>query len=143
MWIISCLFDIPDGLENVLKTATELAQKNRVICVFGCGGNRDVEKRPLMGAVAQKCADFSFITTDNPRFEDNFEIAQEIASGFTKNKYKIVLDRGQAFREALDMCRDGDVIVLAGKGAETYTEINGTKVYSSDKELVKKVLNIL
>lgn len=132
----------PDGLENVLKTANELAGKNRVICVFGCGGNRDSEKRAIMGKVAEKLADFTIITTDNPRFEDNYDIAQDICKGFAKNKYKIVLDRGQALREAIELCRDGDIVLLAGKGAENYTEINGTKVYSSDKELVKKVLNI-
>lgn len=132
----------PDGLKNVLKTTQELAGKNRVICVFGCGGNRDASKRKEMGEIAEKYADFSIITTDNPRFEDNWDIAQEIASGFSKNKYEIVLDRGQALRKALEICRAGDVVLLAGKGSETYTEINGTKYYSSDKELVQKVLNL-
>ncbi len=132
----------PDGLANVLETAVDVAEKNRVISVFGCGGNRDAEKRPLMGEISERLADFTIITTDNPRFEDNYKIALDIAKGFTKNKWKIVLDRGQAIREALEMCKNGDIVVLAGKGAETYTEINGTKVDSSDKELVKRVLGI-
>lgn len=132
----------PDGLKNVLKTTQELAGKNRVICVFGCGGNRDSSKRKEMGEIAEKYADYSIITTDNPRFEDNWDIAQQIAVGFSKNKYEIVLDRGQALRKALEICRVGDVVLLAGKGSETYTEINGTKYYSSDKELVMKVLNL-
>lgn len=132
----------PNGLENALKTANELAGKNRVLCVFGCGGNRDQSKRAQMAKISQNLADFSIITTDNPRFESNWDIAMDICSGFTKNKYQVVLDRGQALREALNLCRDGDVILLAGKGAETTTEINGTKVYASDKELVKTVLNL-
>lgn len=132
----------PDGLKNVLETTQEFAGKNRVICVFGCGGNRDASKRKEMGEIAEKYADFTIITTDNPRFEDSWDIAQEIASGFGKNKYEIVLDRGQALRRALEICRTGDVVLLAGKGSETYTEINGTKYYSSDKELVQKVLNL-
>ncbi len=132
----------PDGLKNVLKATQELAGKNRVICVFGCGGNRDSIKRKEMGEIAEKYADYTIITTDNPRFEDNWDIAQEIAVGFSKNKYEIVLDRGQALRKALEICRAGDVVLLAGKGSETYTEINGTKYYSSDKELVQKVLNL-
>lgn len=132
----------PDGLENVLKATCEIAGKNRTICVFGCGGNRDETKRPEMGRIAGEYADYSIITTDNPRFEDNWDIAQEISAGFKKNNYEIILDRGQALRKALEMCREGDVVLLAGKGAETYTEINGSKYYFSDKELVMKVLNI-
>ena len=133
----------PDGLQKVLQAANKVAGKNRVICVFGCGGNRDSAKRKIMGQVAEKYANFSIITTDNPRFEDNFDIAQDIAAGFQKNKYKIVLDRGQALRVALDMCTEGDVVLLAGKGAEDYTEVNGAKIKGSDKDLVKKVLNIV
>ena len=133
----------PDGLENVLKTTQEIAGKNRVVCVFGCGGNRDADKRAKMGKVSETWADFTIVTTDNPRNEDNFDIAQDIVKGFAKNKYKIVLDRGQALRTAIDMCRSGDVVLIAGKGAETYTEICGVKVPSSDRELVNKVLNLV
>ena len=132
----------PDGLANVLKTAKEIAKKNKLISVFGCGGNRDAAKRPLMGAISQRYADFTIVTTDNPRFEDNYQIAQEIIKGFSNNKYKVVLDRGQALREALDMCRPGDIIMLAGKGAEPYIDIMGTKVEWSEKKLVENVLNI-
>ena len=95
-----------------------------------------------LAVVAEKWADFSIITTDNPRYEDNFDIATDISRGFTKNKFQIVLDRGQAVRAAIDMCRSGDIVLIAGKGAEEYTEINGVKVPSSDKAIVKKVLNL-
>lgn len=130
----------PDGLANVLKTAKTIAGKNKLISVFGCGGNRDSAKRSLMGAVSQKYADFTIVTTDNPRFEDNYQIAQDIIKGFSNNKYKMLLDRGQALREALNMCKSGDIVLLAGKGAENYIDIMGTKVDWSDKNLVEQVL---
>lgn len=132
----------PDGLKNILLAARQVCKKHKVICVFGCGGNRDKEKRPLMGAIAEEFSDFCIITTDNPRYEDNWDIACDIAKGFSKNKYKIVLDRGQALREAVMLAKKGDIVIFAGKGAETTTEICGTKVESSDKNIVKKVLCI-
>ncbi len=132
----------PDGLKNLLVTAKEIAGKNKVISVFGCGGNRDTEKRPIMGAISEEFADITIITTDNPRFEDNYKIATEVSTGFTKKKYEIILDRGQAIRRAIELSRKGDIIVLAGKGSEDYLDVRGTKVEYSDKQLVKSLLCI-
>lgn len=130
----------PDGLSNLLSTAREIAGKNKVISVFGCGGNRDTEKRPIMASISESIADYTIVTTDNPRFEDNYKIANDIISGFTKKHYDVILDRGQALRTAVGMCKKGDIVVLAGKGAENYIDINGVKIDYSDKALAQKVL---
>ena len=130
----------PDGLYNLLITAREVAENSKLICVFGCGGNRDRDKRPIMGAIAEKYADYTIVTTDNPRFEDNYKIAMEICQGFVKRKHEIILDRGQAIRTAISKCKKGDIVVVAGKGAEPYIDINGTKVDYSDKKQIEKIL---
>ena len=129
----------PDGLDSLLATTRELEPKEKLVCVFGCGGNRDASKRPLMAAVAEKYADFVIVTTDNPRYEDNYKIAQDIVAGFLKKKYKVLLDRGQAIREAIDITKKGGIVVIAGKGAETQMEIGGTKLEFNDKKFVKKL----
>lgn len=130
----------PDGLYNLLITARQVAENSKLICVFGCGGNRDREKRPIMGAISEKYADYTIVTTDNPRFEDNYKIAMEICGGFSKRKHEIILDRGQAIREAISRCKKGDVVVIAGKGAEPYMDINGTKIDYSDKTQIEKII---
>ncbi len=130
----------PDGLNNLLKTAKEVAGKNRLISVFGCGGNRDTDKRPQMAQISEQLADYTIVTTDNPRFEDNYKIAQDICSGFTKNKYMVLLDRGQAVRKAVSICKTGDIIALSGKGAEDYIDVCGKKIDFSDKLLAQKAL---
>lgn len=132
-----------DALRNVLRTLRLLTQ-GRLIVVFGCGGNRDTTKRRLMGQVASEFSDFSILTTDNPRFEEPSAIVQQIVEGFkSRNNYKVVLDRREAIREALTMSKSGDVILLAGKGHETYQEVAGTRSPFDDREVARELLGSL
>lgn len=131
----------PDGLNNLLASIRQLAPKDKLVCVFGCGGNRDTQKRALMGTVAEKYADYVIVTTDNPRFEDNYKIAEDIICGFSKKKYEILLDRGQAIRRSIDLTQKGGIVVIAGKGAENYIEIGSNKIEFNDKKFVKSILN--
>ena len=124
----------PDALENVLKNIA-----GNKICVFGCGGNRDSSKRKIMGEIASKHANFVIITNDNPRFENPQDIANEVFSGVFGD-YKIILDRKEAIFFAEKICKNGETIVIAGKGSEDYQEINGTKLPFSDIEIVKSLI---
>ena len=128
----------PDGLKNVLECCKEIAGEHKVVCVFGCGGNREVEKRSIMGKIASTLADFSIITSDNPRFEKREAIAQDIQKGVVNQNYKIELDRVTAIADAIGMADDGDVVLVAGKGAENYIDENGTKIPYSDLKEVEK-----
>jgi len=131
----------PDGLKNVLTTARKTT-KRRLIAVFGCGGNRDRQKRPVMGEIAAALADFTVITTDNPRYEDPEKIISEIVIGAEKigKNYCAIADREAAVKFALDMAEQGDTVVVAGKGAEDYMEIRGERIPFSDKEICEKLL---
>ena len=122
----------PDGLEKVLITTRGIVEK-RLVCVFGCGGDRDRTKRSLMGTISEKYADFSVITSDNPRFENPQDIIDEIKSGFLGDKYIAVIDREEAIYYALNMAREGDLVLIAGKGAEEYLDIRGEKIPYSDR----------
>jgi len=127
----------PDGVENVLKNIKELTE-NKVITVFGCGGNRDATKRPLMGKIAGALSDFCIITSDNPRFENPYDIISEVESGVkdvTKD-YACLENRKNAIEYALENSKEGDCIVILGKGAENYQEIQGIKHYFNDKDVV-------
>jgi UDP-N-acetylmuramoyl-L-alanyl-D-glutamate--2,6-diaminopimelate ligase len=124
----------PGSLENVLHAARELG--NRVIVVFGAGGDRDRKKRPLMGDVAAALADRAIVTTDNPRSEDPAAIAAEVAAG----RLEIVLDRRQAIETALGAAGEGDVVVIAGKGADTEIEIAGGSVPFDDRVVARELL---
>lgn len=131
----------PDGLENLLKSLREIT-KNRLILVFGCGGNRDITKRSIMGKIAGKYADFSIITSDNPRFEDAYQIISEIERGYrTKSlSYITIQNREMAIAYAISKLKEGDVLVVSGKGAEEYQEIMGVKFKFSDRETIKEVI---
>ncbi|HEY8345430.1 MAG TPA: UDP-N-acetylmuramoyl-L-alanyl-D-glutamate--2,6-diaminopimelate ligase [Bacillota bacterium] len=133
----------PDGLENLLRTARSLTKK-RLITVFGCGGDRDRGKRPIMGRISARYSDFSIITNDNPRSEDPAAIAAEIEEGFIDSqqvkKYKIVLDRKNAIEEAIFMAEPGDLVVIAGKGHENYQVLAGETVYFDDREVASAAL---
>lgn len=128
----------PDGLKNILSACREICN-GKLICVFGCGGNREREKRPLMGRIASENADHLVITSDNPRFEKREEIINEIASGIEKNNFEIESDRELAIRKAFELSNENDFIVVAGKGAENYIDENGTKIHYSDYEVIEKI----
>lgn len=132
----------PDGLFNVLNLCKELKDKDKkLICVFGCGGNRETQKRKIMGEISSKIADFSVITTDNPRFESRQSIANDIVSGITNSNYRVILDRSDAIVFANKMAGVGDVVLIAGKGEEDYIDELGKKTPYSDKEEVLKLRN--
>ena len=132
----------PDSLENILKTAKDFA-RGRVIVLFGCGGDRDYLKRPQMGAIAGRLADYSILTSDNPRSEEPMAIIRSIEEGIRKTRglYEIMEDRRAAISKALDMAQDGDVVILAGKGHETYQEISGVKRPFDEKQIVRELLS--
>ena len=132
----------PDALENVLKTVRETAP-GRVVAVFGCGGDRDRTKRPIMGKLAADLADFVVVTSDNPRTEDPEAIIAEILAGVTadRGKYTAITDRAAAIEYAIEHHRSGDVIVLAGKGHETYQEVGHVKRHMDEREIVAEILN--
>ena len=127
----------PDGLEKVLKTAREMT-KSRLLCVFGCGGNRDRLKRPMMGKITEELCDEVYITSDNPRFEKPMDIIEEIEEGMKKDNHKKFTKREEAIAHALRNCHEGDCLVIAGKGGEKYQDINGIKEPYDDFEVVYK-----
>jgi UDP-N-acetylmuramoyl-L-alanyl-D-glutamate--2,6-diaminopimelate ligase len=131
----------PDGLENTLKTVREFA-RGRIITVFGCGGDRDKGKRPQMGEIAGRLSTFAIITSDNPRTEDPMEIIRAIETGMktTGCEYVCIENRREAIRYAIENALPEDVIVLAGKGHETYQEINGVRYPFDEKIVVKELL---
>jgi UDP-N-acetylmuramoyl-L-alanyl-D-glutamate--2,6-diaminopimelate ligase len=131
----------PDSLENVLLEARALAE-GRVLCVFGCGGERDREKRPLMGAVAERLADVAVVTSDNPRGEDPDAIIAEVVAG-SRGRVEIERDRGRAIAGAVAAARDGDVLVIAGKGHEQGQELRGEKLPFDDREVARDALRRL
>ena len=130
----------PDAIDKVLATIRRLAP-GRVISVFGAGGDRDREKRPLMGKYAERWSDVMVITSDNPRSEDPGDIAMDIIKGLRKpDEALIELDRRKAIEKAVEMAEEGDVVAVLGKGHEEYQEIGGVKYPFSDREVVKELL---
>ena len=131
----------PDALQNILHTVREFC-RGQLILVFGCGGDRDKGKRPIMGEIAGRLADYSILTSDNPRREDPMAILAAIEAGIkpTGAKYEIVENRREAIRQAMEMAVGGDIIVLAGKGHETYQEIGGVKYPFDEKVVVSELL---
>jgi len=127
----------PDALENILKSARKIC-KGKLISIFGCGGDRDKSKRPLMGEISGKLADKTIITSDNPRSEEPEQIAKQIAGGVCGN-FIIEVDRKKAIHHAISISERGDIIVIAGKGAENYMEIKGKKVPYSDYQVVNNI----
>ncbi len=127
----------PDGLENVLSSVKDFC-KGRLIGVFGCGGDRDPMKRPVMGEIGVKLSDLAIITSDNPRTEDPMAIIEDILKGVKQEygEYIVMEDRRRAIRYAMDIAEKDDIIVLAGKGHETYQEINGVKHHLDEREEV-------
>ncbi len=134
----------PESLENILR-AVKSYTRGKVICVFGCGGDRDSGKRPIMGEISGKIADFTIITSDNPRTENPEKIVEQIEDGIkkTKGNYKVVVDRKAAIEEAIKMAGKTDIVILAGKGHEPYQEINGEKYPFDERIIVKKIIQKL
>jgi UDP-N-acetylmuramoyl-L-alanyl-D-glutamate--2,6-diaminopimelate ligase len=131
----------PDALKKVLEMLGRL-KKGRLILVFGCGGDRDRSKRPVMGEIASQLADLSFITSDNPRSEDPKSIIDEIKQGFRGNSYKVIENRREAINEAVKAAEENDVLLVAGKGHEDY-QIIGDKVFHfSDREVIEESVNV-
>ena len=128
----------PESLENILS-AVKSYTRGRLISVFGCGGDRDSGKRPLMGEISGRIADYTIITSDNPRTEDPQKIVDQIEDGIkkTSGKYEVVVDRVQAIENAIKMANKRDIIVLAGKGHEPYQEINGEKFPFDERIIVR------
>lgn len=122
----------PDSLENVLLTLSEVEHRGKVYCIFGCGGNRDTGKRPIMGAIAAKLADEVIITSDNPRFENPSDIIDQIAAGIEDVAYQRIENREEAIRTVLSHATADDIVLIAGKGHEEYQEILGVKSPFSD-----------
>ena len=133
----------PDGIENILSVVRGFA-KGRVVIVFGCGGDRDSTKRPIMGEIAGEMADFCVVTSDNPRTEEPMKIIAMVEEGVRRSgcDYVVIESRRDAIKYALDNARTGDCIVLAGKGHETYQILNSGTIHFDEREVVREILGI-
>ena len=130
----------PDSLTNLLCAVREMKPK-KLICLFGCGGDRDKTKRPIMGSIAERLADYIVITSDNPRSESPSKITDDIVGGIKGEKdYITIVDRASAIAYAINLMTDGDIVVIAGKGAEDYIEENGKKRPYSDKNTLLELI---
>ena len=131
----------PESLEKILSSV-KIYTKGRVISVFGCGGDRDKNKRPMMGEVSGRVADYTIITSDNPRTEDPTEIVKDIEKGIksTNGKYECIVDRVEAIKKAIKMANKRDMIVLAGKGHEQYQEINKVRYPFDENKIVNEII---
>ncbi|MBB3109053.1 UDP-N-acetylmuramoyl-L-alanyl-D-glutamate--2,6-diaminopimelate ligase [Paenibacillus phyllosphaerae] len=137
----------PDGLDNVLKAVKEFAV-GRVICVFGCGGDRDRTKRPIMGQIAARYSDYVLVTSDNPRTEDPLAILADIEAGLTADhvpaeRYELQVDRRVAIQKAVEMASPDDVVLIAGKGHETYQLIGGVTYDFDDRKVAEEAIRSL
>ncbi len=129
----------PDAMEKIIKSYNKL-KKAKLITIFGCGGNRDKTKRPIMGNIASTLSDYVIITNDNPRNEDENEIINDILKGIDKNNYEVILKRDEAIRKGINMLNENDILLILGKGHENYQIINDVKYYFDDKEEVLKYI---
>ncbi len=132
----------PDGLQNALRTLKRHCT-GRLICLFGCGGNRDKSKRAQMGEIAARESDFTVLTSDNPRYEEPLDILRQIEEGYRRFsvRYVVVPDRGKAIAYALSMLRKGDILLVAGKGGERTQEIMGIKYPFCDQDVIKRIFS--
>jgi len=129
----------PDGLENILETVREFT-KGKLISVYGCGGDRDKTKRPIMGKIGTNLSDFSFITSDNPRTENPMEIIKDVVSGIEKNNFEIIENRRAAIKRAIESAKLGDIIVIAGKGHEDYQILKDKTIHFDEREVIAEIL---
>jgi UDP-N-acetylmuramoyl-L-alanyl-D-glutamate--2,6-diaminopimelate ligase len=131
----------PDALEKVLRAARDMT-RGRVLVVVGAGGDRDRGKRPLMGRIASELADVAIVTSDNPRSEDPQAIIEEIVAGTTSD-VEVVPDRAEAIARAVELARDGDVVLIAGKGAEQGQEFADRTIPFDDRDAARDALRVL
>jgi UDP-N-acetylmuramoyl-L-alanyl-D-glutamate--2,6-diaminopimelate ligase len=129
----------PDAISRVLRSLREVSN-GKLLVVFGCGGDRDRGKRPLMGRAVAATADLAIVTTDNPRSEDPVDICDQIVADLDPDSYEIVLDRADAIGRALELAGDGDVVLLAGKGHEREQEIGDEVIPFDEADVVSAVL---
>lgn len=141
-WCIVDYSHTPDSLKNALETINQiLDSSSKVITVFGCGGNRDKTKRPIMGKIAVELSDVVIVTSDNPRFEEPDEIIRNILTGISKNdKIYVEPDRKKAIAKGISLAKKGDVVLVAGKGHETYQDIKGVKNHFDDSEIINEII---
>ncbi|WP_027624723.1 UDP-N-acetylmuramoyl-L-alanyl-D-glutamate--2,6-diaminopimelate ligase [Clostridium lundense] len=132
----------PDGLENILKTAREFTE-GRLISVFGCGGDRDKTKRPIMGKIGTELSDIAIVTSDNPRSEEPLSIIEDIKNGIEKDNYIVVENRRQAIKKAMEIAKKCDVIVVAGKGHEDYQILKDRTIHFDEREIIKEIIEEL
>ncbi len=129
------------SLQSVLSTLREYEPK-RLVCLFGCGGNRSKDRRFEMGEISSNLADYTIVTSDNPRFEEPQDILNDIVVGVNRGKgaYIAILDRKEAIRHSILTAKEGDIILIAGKGHENYQEIRGVKYHMDDRELIQEIV---
>ncbi len=132
----------PDSLKNILENLRELT-KGKLICIFGCGGDRDRTKRPIMGEIGTELSDIAIITSDNPRSEDPYMILEDIKAGVEKSNYKLIENRREAIKIALLLGEKDDIIVIAGKGHETYQILKNETIHFDEKEVVLELIEEL
>ena len=136
----------PDGLENIIEAARGFT-KGRIITLFGCGGDRDRTKRPIMGEIAARLSDYAVLTSDNPRTEDPLMILSEVGIGVRRaadpSKYSVIPDRREAIKYAIGMAQPGDVVLIAGKGHETYQLVQDKVLHFDDREVARELLRTL
>jgi UDP-N-acetylmuramoyl-L-alanyl-D-glutamate--2,6-diaminopimelate ligase len=132
----------PDSLRNILENLRELT-KGKLICIFGCGGDRDKTKRPIMGDIGTELSDIAIITSDNPRSEEPYMILEDIKSGVKKSNYKLIENRREAIKTALLLAKKDDIIIIAGKGHETYQILKNETIHFDEKEVVLELIEEL
>ncbi|WP_291578722.1 UDP-N-acetylmuramoyl-L-alanyl-D-glutamate--2,6-diaminopimelate ligase [Clostridium sp. UBA6640] len=132
----------PDGLENILNSAREFTF-GRLISVFGCGGDRDKGKRPIMGSIGSDLSDIAIITSDNPRTEDPMVIIEDIKAGLKKENYVVIENRREAIKYAMKIAKDKDVIVIAGKGHEDYQVLKDKRIHFDEREIISEIIKEL
>ncbi len=135
-----------DSLKNAIEAAREIidgeGKGGSLITIFGCGGNKDKTKRPVMGKFATDLSDYTIITSDNPRFEEPMEIIKEIESGIKSGKkYEVIENREEAIKKGIEISSEGDIVLICGKGHETYQEIKGVRSHFDDREIALKYMN--
>lgn len=130
----------PDGLSNILSTAREFTSA-RLISVFGCGGDRDKTKRPIMGNIGTLLSDIAVITSDNPRSEDCSDIIKDVVAGCTKDNFIVIVNRREAIKKAMQIAGHGDVIVVAGKGHEDYQILKDETIHFDEREIIAELVD--